>query len=86
MRTAHTISLFAIALLAACGGVLEANYWSLGSDFRGCGSASYTLSYMSPMAGLRDRGVAKSLKALPTPRFFQSKRISKVFPTTTASG
>ncbi len=35
----------------ACRGVLEANYWSLGSDFRGCGSASYTLSYMSPMGG-----------------------------------
>ncbi len=24
----------------ACRGVLEANYWSLGSDFRGCGSAA----------------------------------------------
>ncbi len=35
----------------ACRGVLETNYWSLGSDFRGCGSASYTLSYMSPMGG-----------------------------------
>ncbi len=35
----------------ACRGVLEANYWSLGSDFRGCGSASYTLSYMSQMGG-----------------------------------
>lgn len=28
-----------------------ASYWSLGSDFRGCGSASYTLSYMSQMGG-----------------------------------
>jgi hypothetical protein len=27
------------------------NYWSLGSDFRGCGSDSYTLSYMSQMGG-----------------------------------
>jgi len=35
----------------ACRGVLEANYPSLGSDFRGCGSASYTLSYMSQMGG-----------------------------------
>ena len=35
----------------ACRGVLETNYWSLGSDFRGCGSASYTLSYMSQMGG-----------------------------------
>jgi 3-methyladenine DNA glycosylase AlkD len=35
----------------ACRGVLEAGYWSLGSDFRGCGSASYTLSYMSQMGG-----------------------------------
>ncbi len=35
----------------ACRGVLEANYWSLGSDFRGCGSSSYTLSYMSQMGG-----------------------------------
>lgn len=35
----------------ACRGVLEANYWSLGSDFRGCGSASYTLSYMSQIGG-----------------------------------
>ncbi len=35
----------------ACRGVLETNYWSLGSDFRGCGSSSYTLSYMSQMGG-----------------------------------
>jgi len=35
----------------ACRGVLEANYWSLGSDFRGCGGAGYTLSYMSQMGG-----------------------------------
>ena len=35
----------------ACRGVLEPHYWSLGSDFRGCGSASYTLSYMTPMGG-----------------------------------
>jgi hypothetical protein len=35
----------------ACRGVLETHYWSLGSDFRGCGSASYTLSYMSQMGG-----------------------------------
>jgi len=35
----------------ACRGVLEANYWSLSSDFRGCGGASYTLSYMSQMGG-----------------------------------
>ncbi len=35
----------------ACRGVLEANYWSLGSDFRGCGPGSYTLSYMSQMGG-----------------------------------
>ncbi len=35
----------------ACRGVLEANYWSLGSDFRGCGGSSYTLSYMSQMGG-----------------------------------
>ena len=35
----------------ACRGVLESHYWSLGSDFRGCGSASYTLSYMSQIGG-----------------------------------
>jgi hypothetical protein len=35
----------------ACRGVLETNYWSLGSDFRGCGSANQTLSYMSQMGG-----------------------------------
>lgn len=35
----------------ACRGVLETSYWSLGSDFRGCGSSSYTLSYMSQMGG-----------------------------------
>ena len=35
----------------ACRGVLAPNYWSLGSDFRGCGGASYTLSYMSQMGG-----------------------------------
>ena len=35
----------------ACRGVLESHYWSLGSDFRGCGSASYALSYMSQMGG-----------------------------------
>ena len=35
----------------ACRGVMESHYWSLGSDFRGCGSASYTLSYMSQMGG-----------------------------------
>lgn len=35
----------------ACRGVLATHYWSLGSDFRGCGSASYTLSYMSAMGG-----------------------------------
>lgn len=31
MRRQHAANL-------ACRGVLEANYWSLGSDFRGCGS------------------------------------------------
>jgi hypothetical protein len=35
----------------ACRGALEANYWSLGSDFRGCGGSSYTLSYMSQLGG-----------------------------------
>jgi len=35
----------------ACRGVLEPHYWSLGSDFRGCGASSYTLSYMSAMGG-----------------------------------
>jgi hypothetical protein len=34
-----------------CRGALEASYWSLGSDFRGCGGAGYTLSYMSQMGG-----------------------------------
>ena len=40
-----------LAANLACRGVLEANYWSLGSDFRGSGSANYTLSYMSQMGG-----------------------------------
>lgn len=35
----------------ACRGVLEPSYTSLGSDFRGCGPSSYTLSYMSAMGG-----------------------------------
>jgi len=35
----------------ACRGWLEASYYHLGSDFRGCGSSFYTLSYMSQMGG-----------------------------------
>lgn len=35
----------------ACRGCLEPAYYHLGSDFRGCGSGSYTLSYMSQMGG-----------------------------------
>ena len=34
-----------------CRGWLEAAYYHLGSDFRGCGSSAYTLSYMSQMGG-----------------------------------
>ena len=34
-----------------CRGWLETSYYHLGSDIRGCGSAAYTLSYMSPMGG-----------------------------------
>lgn len=32
-------------------GWLETNYYHLGSDFRGCGSSFYTLSYMTQMGG-----------------------------------
>jgi len=35
----------------ACRGWLETSYYHYGSDFRGCGSAHYTLSYMSQMGG-----------------------------------
>jgi len=35
----------------ACRGWLETSYYHLGSDFRGCGSSFYTLSYMSQMGG-----------------------------------
>ncbi len=35
----------------ACRGCLETSYYHYGSDFRGCGSSSYTLSYMSQMGG-----------------------------------
>ncbi len=35
----------------ACRGWLEASYYHYGSDFRGCGSSFYTLSYMSQMGG-----------------------------------
>jgi len=34
-----------------CRGWLETAYYHLGSDFRGCGSSAYTLSYMSQMGG-----------------------------------
>ena len=35
----------------ACRGYLEMGYYQYGSDFRGCGSTSYTMSYMSQMGG-----------------------------------
>ena len=35
----------------ACRGWLETSYYYLGSDFRGLGSAGYSLSYMSQMGG-----------------------------------
>ncbi|MEO7719567.1 MAG: DUF5695 domain-containing protein [Capsulimonas sp.] len=35
----------------ACRGWLETSYYYLGSDYRGGGSASYTLSYMAQMGG-----------------------------------
>jgi len=34
-----------------CRGWLEAAYYLLGSDFRGCGSSAYLLSYMAQMGG-----------------------------------
>ncbi|MCJ7710003.1 MAG: DUF5695 domain-containing protein, partial [Chloroflexi bacterium] len=34
-----------------CRGWLETAYYHHGSDFRGCGSSAYTLSYMSQMGG-----------------------------------
>jgi len=34
-----------------CRGWLDTTYYHLGSDFRGCGSSAYTLSYMSQMGG-----------------------------------
>jgi hypothetical protein len=35
----------------ACRGSLETSYYHYGSDFRGCGSTGYTMSYMSQMGG-----------------------------------
>lgn len=35
----------------ACRGWLEPSYYHMGSDFRGCGSACYCLSYMSQIGG-----------------------------------
>ena len=40
-----------IRLNIACRGWLETAYYHLGSDFRGSGSGSYTLSYMAQMGG-----------------------------------
>lgn len=40
-----------MALNLACRGWLETAYYDLGSDYRGAGNASYTLSYMAQMGG-----------------------------------
>lgn len=40
-----------MALNLACRGWLEPAYYDLGSDYRGAGNASYTLSYMAQMGG-----------------------------------
>jgi hypothetical protein len=40
-----------LRLNIACRGWLETAYYHLGSDFRGSGSSSYTLSYMAQMGG-----------------------------------
>ncbi len=40
-----------LAANLACRGCLETSYYHLGSDFRGSGSGSYCLSYMSQMGG-----------------------------------
>ena len=40
-----------LAANLACRGYLENGYYQYGSDFRGCGSTSYTMSYMSQMGG-----------------------------------
>jgi hypothetical protein len=40
-----------LAANLACRGWLETSYYQLGSDFRGSGSGSYCLSYMSQMGG-----------------------------------
>ncbi|NQT85902.1 hypothetical protein HQ560_04010 [bacterium] len=51
----------------ACRGWLEAGYSQLGSDFRGCGSSFYTLSYMSQMGGWAILDQALRFEANPAP-------------------
>jgi hypothetical protein len=55
-----------IKLNLACRGTEPAYYW-LGSDFRGSGSASYTLSYMAQMGGWAIQDYALNFAQDPVP-------------------
>jgi len=56
-----------IKLNLACRGWLETSYYHLGSDFRGFGSASYTLSYMAQMGGWAISDYAQYFAPDPAP-------------------
>jgi hypothetical protein len=55
-----------MTLNLACRGTEPAYYW-LGSDFRGSGSASYTLSYMAQMGGWAIQDYALNFATDPAP-------------------
>ena len=55
-----------MTLNLACRGTDPAYYW-LGSDFRGSGSASYTLSYMAQMGGWAVQDYALNFARDPVP-------------------
>ena len=55
-----------MTLNLACRGTEPAYYW-LGSDFRGSGSASYTLSYMAQMGGWAIQDYALNFAQDPVP-------------------
>ncbi len=55
-----------MTLNLACRGTEPAYYW-LGSDFRGSGSASYTLSYMAQMGGWAIQDYALNFAGDPVP-------------------
>lgn len=56
-----------LAANLACRGWLETAYYHLGSDFRGCGSSFYCLSYMSQMGGWAILDQALNFERDPAP-------------------